>query len=701
MSPPPGGDVARSRLHPRAPLARALRWLIPLRYPVALGATLLTLPAVADAPAARLFLGNLFVLGTPELAVVGLLTPLAAWTAVRTARLVLAKAPARSGVPPWPWPARRPALGSASLVAALSVPIVVTALARSSIDPPVAASRLAAHVVALALGAIVAAAAVFVGERWVGSHRGALGSALVFGFGYGVVGFAFHPARSPDGCLTAVRIVDGGLCFPALGYVLIVAALCGWTLAGAAFWLDRYGVPTLLVVVLIALAPLPWTDADHVYRTDGSTAADEAAEIRRTAATTATAATSATAPPSPAVTAADVVAAVVARQSGRPRLVVVAASGGGSAAALWTATVLTRLEEANGWAFTRALGAVSSVSGGSFGSLVYLAPVADGRPRPPAMLAAIRAAAAQPTLRPVAWGLAYPDLWRVVLAPAVGPWLPRADDRGWAAEQAWGDVWRRTLARDDAAVTLRSWRAAVRRGAMPAPIFNAMAVETGRQMLLTPLDLAAAGDGAPFDTFFGTYPERDVRAVTAARLSAAFPWISPQPRPDCACEPAWHIADGGYFDNDGIAGLTAFLDEALPAFHAAGGRDVLVVQIRVAFDAAATPSDGTSPAGANGAAVPRRGWPFALTGPIEALLNARGSVQGLRNAQALSLLQARWAGEGVRIDIDDAVFHVDAAGTLPLSWQLTPTERSAVEAVWASDAARAAAAAVAQFVGRP
>lgn len=679
MNLPPGGDAARSRLQPRAPLARALRWLIPLRYPAALGAALLALPAVADAPAARLFLGNLFVLGTPELAVVGLLTPLAAWTAVRTARLVLAKAPARSGIPPWPWPARRPALGSAALVAALSVPIIVTALARSSIDPPVAAARLAAHVVALALGAIVAAAAVFVGERWVGSHRGALGSALVFGVGYAVVGFAFHPARSPDGCLTVVRIVDGGLCFPALGYVLVVAALCGWTLAGAAFWLDRYGVPTLLVVVLIALAPLRWADADHVYRTDRSTAADETV----------------------AVTAADVVAAVVARQAGRPRLVVVAASGGGSAAALWTATVLTRLEEANGGAFTRALGAVSSVSGGSFGSLVYLAPVAEGQPRPPATLAAIRAAAAQPTLRPVAWGLAYPDLWRVMLAPAVGTWLPRADDRGWAAEQAWGDVWRRTLARDDAAVTLRSWRAAVRRGAMPAPIFNAMAVETGRQMLLTPLDLAAAGDGAPFDTFFGTYPERDVRAVTAARLSAAFPWISPQPRPDCACEPAWHIADGGYFDNDGIAGLTAFLDEALPAFHTAGGRDVLVVQIRVAFDAAATPTDGTSPAGAKEAAIPQRGWPFALTGPIEALLNARGSVQGLRNAQALSLLQARWAGEGVRIDIDDAVFHVDAAGKLPLSWQLTPAERSAVEAVWASDAARAAAAAVAQFVGRP
>lgn len=679
MSLPPGGGVARSPLQSRAPLTRALRWLIPLRYPMTLGAALLALPAVADAPAARLFLGNLFVLGTPELAVVGLLTPLTAWTAVRTARLVLAKAPARNGIPPWPWPARRPALGSAALVAALSVPIVVTALARSSIDPPVAAARLAAHVVALALGAVVAAAAVFVGERWVGSHRGALGSALVFGVGYAGVGFAFHPARSPDGCLTGVRIVDGGLCFPALGYVLVVAALCGWTLAGAAFWLDRYGVPTLLVVVLVALAPLRWADADHVYRMDRSTAADETA----------------------AVTAADVVAALVARQTGRPRLVVVAASGGGSAAALWTATVLTRLEEANGGAFTRALGAVSSVSGGSFGSLVYLAPVADGQPRPPATLAAIRAAAAQPTLRPVAWGLAYPDLWRVMLAPAVGTWLPRADDRGWAAEQAWGDVWRRTLARDDAAVTLRSWRAAVRRGAMPAPIFNAMAVETGRQMLLTPLDLAAAGDGAPFDTFFGTYPERDVRAVTAARLSAAFPWISPQPRPDCACEPAWHIADGGYFDNDGIAGLTAFLDEALPAFHTAGGRDVLVVQIRVAFDAAATPTDGTSPAGAKEAAIPQRGWPFALTGPIEALLNARGSVQGLRNAQALSLLQARWAGEGVRIDIDDAVFHVDAAGKLPLSWQLTPAERSAVEAVWASDAARAAAAAVAQFVGRP
>ncbi|MEO8083593.1 MAG: hypothetical protein ABI780_07210, partial [Ardenticatenales bacterium] len=192
----------------------------------------------------------------------------------------------------------------------------------------------------------------------------------------------------------------------------------------------------------------------------------------------------------------------------------------------------------------------------------------------------------------------------------------------------------------------------------------------------------------PYDTFLDTYPDRDLRIATAVRLSAAFPWISPLPRPDCACEPAWHVADGGFFDNDGVAGLIAFLGDALPAYRAAGGRDVLIIRIGVHFDPPAR------------TAVPARGWPFALLGPAEALLSARGAVQGLRNQQALALLADRWAAEGVRVDYTDAAFELDGSTTLPLSWQLTGAERARVEAAWTSPPAERAAADVARFLAQ-
>lgn len=703
----PAGAGADRRAAPAGrPLADFSRWVVALRFPLALGGVLLALPALADAAALRIFLGNLFVLRTPELAVVAVLTPLAAWTAVSTARVVLAGAPARLRMAPWPWPVRRPALGTAALVAALSTPIVATALVRASTEPRVSAARLGAHALAVVAGGAMAAGAIALGERfgrrWAGrlaaaggrstarrllrrlgpgydddvdpglaaAHVRALGSAVVFALGYGAVGVAFNPAAAPDGCVTRLRIVDGGLCFPALGYVLVVAAVAGWALAGIAFWFDRHAVPTTLALALVALAGAPFGQTDHSYRTLPRPAAPSAV-------------------PSDPLAAADVVAARLARQAGPPRLVVVAASGGGTASALWTATVLTRLEAANGAAFTDALAAVSAVSGGSVGAMLHVAPQAGGGPRPPAALAAIRAAAAQPSLRGVAWGLAYPDLWRIFLAPAVGRVLPATADRGWAAERAWADVWHRILGRTDADATLLEWRAAVRRGDMPAPIFGAMAVETGRSLFATPIDLPAGAGAGSYDTFLAAYPDRDIGIVTAARISAAFPWISPLPRPDCACEPAWHVADGGFFDNDGVAGLLAFLEGALPAYRAAGGREVLVVQIRVRFD---------PPAPAPDAAVPRRAWPFALLGPAEALLSARGAVQGLRNRQALGLLAERWAADGLRVDYADAVFDLDGGAALPLSWQLTASERARVEATWSAPAARRAAAAVACFL---
>ena len=100
-------------------------------------------------------------------------------------------------------------------------------------------------------------------------------------------------------------------------------------------------------------------------------------------------------------------------------LVVVCASGGGIQAAGWTAQVLTGLQEDDllGKSFTKAIGLISSVSGGSVGSMYYLDHFnARGYP-PDDESDNIFNSATADSLDAVGWGLAYPDLWRVIALP--------------------------------------------------------------------------------------------------------------------------------------------------------------------------------------------------------------------------------------------------------------------------------------------
>jgi hypothetical protein len=58
------------------------------------------------------------------------------------------------------------------------------------------------------------------------------------------------------------------------------------------------------------------------------------------------------------------------------------------------------------------------------------------------------------------------------------------------------------------------------------------------------------------------YPAWDLPITSAARLSATFPWISPIARPAVGTVDdriAYHLADGGYFDNHGVATAVDFL----------------------------------------------------------------------------------------------------------------------------------------------
>src|SRR5262249_22824295 len=142
----------------------------------------------------------------------------------------------------------------------------------------------------------------------------------------------------------------------------------------------------------------------------------------------------------------------------------------------------------------------------------------------------------------------------------------RTIDRGWALET----VFRQRLTNNP---TLGDWSNRLSEGSMPAVILNSTLVETGGRFLLTnylPEQQSVPGNfSKPAQSFFALYPDCDLPVPPAARLSATFTYVSPLTRAELPCDGGtsskrftYHIADGGYFDNDGIVSAMEWLHQA-------------------------------------------------------------------------------------------------------------------------------------------
>lgn len=356
-----------------------------------------------------------------------------------------------------------------------------------------------------------------------------------------------------------------------------------------------------------------------------------------------------------------------------PVMVVVATSGGGITAARWTADVLTRLQHEVGAPFGDSIALVSSVSGGGVGAMYFIDRYRDGNSPGAADLCGIKDASAASSLSATSWGFLYRDMWSIL------PGMPGEKDRGWALERAW------SRQMDDGGATLRKWRDDAREGRRPVPVFNATVAETGRRFLLTPLSLGGRGPDESSlwyaENFNDLYPDWDLPIATAARLSATFPWISPIARParDTVDDSiAYHLADGGYFDNHGVATAVDFLRtvkrELAPAVEGPDQDDagrarlkILLIQIRAAEATALDSGEGG-------------GFIYAIAGPGITMLQVRAATQVARNEVELELLRESWPAH---IDFYTEVFDVGPAG--PLSWHLTAAGIAELEAVWVND----------------
>ena len=452
---------------------------------------------------------------------------------------------------------------------------------------------------------------------------------------------------------------------PTLSHVLLLAILLCWLLSSAAFFLDRYRIPVLVPVLLWLgiTAVLPWSDYFYPVKERGQMTQSALSE---------------TAP------------------RGEPptddSIIVVAANGGGIQAAAWTARVLTGLEQecrqtpSCGERFGKSIRLISAVSGSSVGTMYFVNEYEEGRLPPDDELEEIVRRAERSSLDEIAWGLLYPDLLRTII-PMPTPW-----DRGRALEEAWlrSDAsWARS---EGIREGLSAWRQDARAGYRPAVIFNTTIAETGERLPLATTELPEGSAGRiRYDRLFNnTGRELDISVVTATRLSASFPYISPAARADIEGQAA-HIVDGGYYDNYGISSLVEWLDAQLEKEDNTIER-VLILEVRGARSSIGPPDDqGCSTTRAGGRdRRSNRGWFYQAFAPASTVLNVRTAGQRTHNEAELCLLIDKWRERREKTDeveITRAVFEFDSADT-PTSWHLTGKDKSAIQENWEAEIAK-------------
>ena len=300
----------------------------------------------------------------------------------------------------------------------------------------------------------------------------------------------------------------------------------------------------------------------------------------------------------------------------------------------------------------------------------------------------------QDSLGATGWGLAYPDLWRIVGLPFLET-HPR--DRG----DAINADWKSGMANKNA--TLHTWSDPVKSGLLPIPVFNATIVEDGRHYLISPLTFnVPAAEGVEFNTL---YKDCDVDVSTAALLSATFPYVTPITRNSLKPKdkPIFHVADGGFFDNYGVVTAVDWLNRlVLPHHKAIGIKRVLFLEIRAFADQKPLISAPNKPVG----------WKMSLFGPLLTVFNARTSMQNQRNQNEAADLVQNWKGKGVEILQFPIAFPKEVAEfnpmptktdiamidkitskletdeykakkyDPPLSWTLTKKQREAIRDAW-------------------
>jgi hypothetical protein len=452
------------------------KYLFFLRAPILWGLLLVTLPLIATLwlPA---MLRNLFVLRGPwQLISVIVSANMAAIGVIINAYMLLKGAPDRFGLSPWLEISDIWQYGSAI---ALSLPICVTAykLSKEEIKEknPIQGVIFSVFLSLVLLFAVIQTKTwIFTNfahnkllisfvefitrhktegyilgtqpkpQQFLEGHLSNIAFFIVAFIVYGIIGWKFQPQSQPS---------DQKKEAAALMYVMLILMMIAPLSGSLTFYFDYYRVPVFLLFVVIVALMYALFKVDHFFELNKANNHDPN----------------------------DFKTAIEKRleyQGEEKTLVVVCASGGGIQAAGWTVQVLTGLQEMLGESFTKSIGFISSVSGGSVGTMYYLDRFDPNKTYPDRNeFENIFKSATEDSLDAVGWGLAYPDLWRIVGLPFLAP---KMCDRA----AAMVTDWQGELKNPNSKQFLSTWGEQILNGKIPIPIFNATLVEDGRRFLI-------------------------------------------------------------------------------------------------------------------------------------------------------------------------------------------------------------------------
>jgi hypothetical protein len=450
---------------------------------------------------------------------------------------------------------------------------------------------------------------------------------------------------------------------PTLCLLLVMVMLGCMAMSALTFFLDRYRFPILGFLGIYALMFSSMPQGDHFY-------------------------TSSERQPIISTQAGTVSAQGCSPRGGKP-MVLVAASGGGIQSAAWTALVLSGLKkdlQDEGSEFDCSIRLISSVSGGSVGAMYFADAYSSSGTLPIVNsdlteYGPVQNAEAS-SLDEVAWGLVYQDLpWTI--APflrgiSLGPFtlingLNVLNDRGTALENAW------RLTKNLKSASLLQWREDAQMGRRPAVIFNSTIVETGERLLLS----TASNDLSSQPTSLSShgrqdsntlYRGRDLPIVTAARLSATFPFVTPAARiwRGNAFDRDYHIVDGGYYDDYGIVSILDWLNAFAEGPEPRPSK-VIILQIR------------GFPTRAPSHPVTQQGMIFQMLEPLQTLLHVRDTGQFSHNEVDMEFAEKAGA---YPFPVRTVEFEFNADDKIgdpveqPLSWHLTAADKAILLEQW-------------------
>lgn len=256
----------------------------------------------------------------------------------------------------------------------------------------------------------------------------------------------------------------------------------------------------------------------------------------------------------------------------------VMANGGASRSGYWASSVLSRLEDETGGAFSRHLFCLSGASGGSVGNAVFFSLLQNKN----ALLAADTSGAA--FLNATRQYL-QSDFLTFTLARTLGPDIFRnfitlynVNDRASALSFALENAAGKKVFLDKKFATPMSsiMTQTGKPYALPLLMINTTRMQDGSPGVISNIKIEDPVFNKRIDVLSLLNEKKDMTLSTAVVLGASFPYLSPAGRIDhkpcdtCKAVPSYFV-DGGYFDNSGagavfetIFALKQWLDE--PAY---------------------------------------------------------------------------------------------------------------------------------------